>query len=471
VSGEGKAVLAKICAAGHEGIVSKKASAPYRGTRAKTWLKVKCGKRQEFVIGGWVPSDKRTGFRSLLLGAWEDGKLAYHGRVGTGFDDRNLRELSARFTKIERKTSPFLKMPRAAMRGVKWVEPKLVAEIAFTEFTTDGILRHPSFLGIREDKQAREVGLERPEPVEKAMADDSAETVKAGVRITHPGKVLYPGLGITKSDVIAYYEAVAELMLPHIARRPLSLVRCPSGADHKCFFQKHDTGGFPEVMRHVEIEEGSGEREQYFYVTDLAGIVGGVQMNVFEFHIWGCRVDQVERPDRIDFDLDPDTDLDFDDVRRAALDLRDRLADLGLTTFPMISGGKGIHVVAPLTRRADWVEVKAFCKGFATSLEADAPDRYVANMAKAKRKGRIFVDYLRNERGSTAIAPYSTRARDTAPVAAPIAWSEVKSIAGANIYNVRNMAERARKAGDPWPGYFDVRQSITKALLKAVNAA
>lgn len=302
------------------------------------------------------------------------------------------------------------------------------------------------------------------------MGYDKSEEIRAGVRITHPSKVLYPGIGITKREVIDYYETVAKLMLPHIAKRPLSLVRCPSGAGHKCFFQKHDSGGFPEAMHRVEIEEGSGEKEQYFYVTDLAGIVGGVQMNVFEFHIWGCRIDQIEEPDRIVFDLDPDVGLDFEDVRRAALDLRDRLAALGLTTFPMLTGGKGIHVIAPLARRADWPATKAFCKSFAASLEKDAPDRYVANMAKAKRKGRIFVDYLRNERGSTAITPYSTRARENAPVAAPIAWAEVESVPSANIFNTRNMPERARTVRDPWPGYFEVRQSIGAKLLRAVNA-
>jgi bifunctional non-homologous end joining protein LigD len=219
------------------------------------------------------------------------------------------------------------------------------------------------------------------------------------------------------------------------------------------------------------IEESSGAKEQYFYVTDLSGIVAGVQMSVLEFHIWGSRIDQVEKPDRIVFDLDPDVGLNFEDVRRAAFDFRDRLAKIGLTTFPMLSGGKGFHIVAPLTRRADWVEVKAFCKGFADRLASDAPERYVANMAKAKRKGRIFVDYLRNERGSTAISPYSTRSREGAPVAAPITWEEVKTVAAANAFTVETMPARVRKVGDPWPGYFDVRQSITKALMKAVNVA
>jgi bifunctional non-homologous end joining protein LigD len=471
IEGRGEDVFARICEAGEEGIISKKASSRYVGDRTNTWLKVKCTKRQEFVIGGWTPSDKRTGFRSLLLGVFEKEKFRYVGQVGTGFDERTLEELSARFKPLARKDSPFEDVPRDVARKAEWIEPKLIAEIAFTEFTRDGILRHPSFQGLREDKKARSVKLERAQPVEKAMGRKSTETVKAGITITHPDRVVFPDRGITKSDIVEYYAAIAELMLPHVAKRPLSLVRCPSGASHKCFFQKHDTGGFPAAMKHVPIEESSGAKEQYFYVTDLAGIIAAVQMNVLEFHVWGCRVDQVEKPDRIVFDLDPDVGLSFDDVRRAALDLRDRLEKLGLKTFPMLSGGKGIHVIAPLSRRAEWDEVKTFCRGFALRLESDAPDRYVANMAKAKRKGRIFVDYLRNERGSTAITPYSTRAREKAPVAAPIKWTEVKSIAGANVFTVENMRERVRKVGDPWPGYFDVRQSITARLLKSVNAA
>ena len=313
--------------------------------------------------------------------------------------------------------------------------------------------------------------LDKPEPLEKAMAENAPDIVKDGIRITHPGRVVFPGQGVTKFDLVEYYEAAAALMLPHLADRPLSLVRCPGGSTKHCFFQKHDSGGFPKSMHHVAIEESSGEKAEYFYVDGLSGILGAVQMNTLEFHIWGSRVDQVEKPDRIVFDLDPDVGLDFEDVRRAALDFRDRLASIGLETFPMLSGGKGFHIIAPLTRRANWVDTKAFCKGFAGLVSTEAPERYVANMAKAKRKGRIFVDYLRNERGSTAIAPYSTRSRDGAPVAAPISWAEVKTVPAANAFTVQNMPERIRKVGDPWRGYFDVRQSITKALMKAVNTA
>ena len=302
------------------------------------------------------------------------------------------------------------------------------------------------------------------------MAEDGKDAIRAGVRLSNPGRVLFPDQGLSKADLAGYYESVAELMLPHVAKRPLSLVRCPQGRTRDCFFQKHDTGGFPKEVRHVMIAESSGAKEQYFYVDDLAGIVAGVQMGVLEFHIWGSRVDQVEKPDRIIFDLDPDIGLDFEDVRAAAFDVRDRLADFGLESFAMLSGGKGFHIVAPLVRRAEWPEVKAFCKGFAVMLGADAPERYVANMAKARRKGRIFIDYLRNERGSTAIAPYSTRSRENAPVAAPIDWMEAKRVKAAGAFTVRTMPERAQKRGDPWQGYFNVRQSITKKMMTAVGA-
>jgi bifunctional non-homologous end joining protein LigD len=484
VTGSGQDVLDQICKAGHEGIISKRAGAPYRGERNRDWLKIKCSRRQEFVIGGWTPSEKRQGFKSLIVGTWENGKLVYKGRVGTGFDDKTLDELSARFKPLARKDHPFESIPRELRRS-KWIEPELVAEVEFAEFTADGILRHPSFQGLREDKESREVHMEVPAPVAEAPAekpapadskpkrgpaDEGADIQRAGVRVTSPGKVIFPRQKIIKREVIDYYEAIGELMLPHLTGRPLSLVRCPQGLSRKCFYQKHDSGGFPSELRRVMITENSGETEEYFYIEDLPGIIAGVQMNALEFHVWGSRVDQLEKPDRIVIDLDPDEGLGFEDVRRAAFDLRDRLQDIGLKTFPMLSGGKGFHLVAPLTRRAQWPEVKAFCHGFALQLEEQAPDRYIANMSKARRKGRIFVDYLRNERGSTAIAPYSTRARDNAPVSAPITWDEVKTVTGANIFTIRTMPERARSIGDPWEGYFETKQSITKAMMRAVKA-
>ncbi len=471
VRGEGQAVLGRLCAAGHEGIVSKKAEAPYRGQRTRSWLKTKCTRRQEFVIGGWMPSDKRQAFRSLIVGTWQDGRLVYAGRVGTGFNADDLEALGRKLADRAEPRSPFAEVPREIRRSARWVRPELVAEIAYTEFTGDGILRHPSFQGLREDKPPREVVLEKPAQAPARPGGEGDDTTRAGIRITSPDKVLFPNQGLTKAALLDYYEAVSAEMLRFVGGRPLSLVRCPQGRSRKCFFQKHDTGGFPDAMRHVMITENSGETEQYFYVDDLAGLVAGVQMGVLEFHVWGSRVDQLEKPERLVFDLDPDEGLDFRDVRRASFDLRDRLGKIGLTSYPMLSGGKGVHVVVPLVRRAGWPETKAFCKGVAQAMADEEPGRFVANMAKARRKGRIFVDYLRNERGSTAIGPYSTRAREGAPVAAPVTWEELETIERGSAFDVRTLPALLLERGDPWPGYFGQKQSLTKAVLKAVGAA
>lgn len=303
------------------------------------------------------------------------------------------------------------------------------------------------------------------------MAKEREAIERDGVRVTHPDRVLFPGQGLTKADLIDYLDCVSGLMLPHIQGRPLSLVRCPRGEGGKCFFQKHDSGGFPDALDGVEIVEASGEKARYFVARDVAGLVAAVQMGVLELHVWGSRAAALEVPDRLVFDLDPDEGLGFDAVRDAAFDLRDRLSALGLTTFPMLTGGKGIHVIAPLTGKAEWPEVKAFAKSFAARVAEEAPERYVAVMSKARRHDRVFVDYLRNERGSTAIAPYSTRARDGAPVAAPITWKEAETVKAANVFTAKSMPGRAEATGDPWPGYFELRQSLTGAMAKAVGAA
>jgi bifunctional non-homologous end joining protein LigD len=506
VRGEGEAVLKRICGAGHEGIVSKKADCPYQGKRTRTWVKVKCTRRQEFVIAGWTPSEKRTGFASLILGAYRDGALTYAGRVGTGFNEADLVDLQTRFETLKRKDSALNGVPRDAARRARWVEPELVAEIAFTEVTRDGSLRHPSFLGLREDKDPRTVTFEVPQPTEAVVPDSDEATAQkkasrkpakkpakpaaeaaplkpegaigeggrlevAGIKVSNPDRVLFPGQGVTKAELVAYYQAVAERMLAHGARRPLTLVRCPQGRSRQCFYQKHTTGTFPEAMKPVAIRESSGADEDYSYFDDLAGIIAGVQMGVLEFHIWGSRIDDVEKPDRLVFDLDPDEGLDFGDVRRAAFDLRDRLDKLGLTTFPMLTGGKGVHVIAPLQPRLTWPEIKAFARGFATSLAGEEPERFTANMSKAKRKGRIFLDYLRNDRGSTAICPYSTRRKEGAPVAAPVSWEELGQVAGAAPFDLRSTPARVRDEPDPWAGYGKVRQSVTRKMLQKVGAA
>jgi bifunctional non-homologous end joining protein LigD len=437
IVGQGEKLFEAMCAAGQEGIISKKADSPYRGDRTKAWLKVKCTYRQEFVIIGWTPSDKSRAFRSLLLAVHEDGKLRYAGKVGTGFSMQTIHDLHARMEKIETDTAP-VPVPRADARGAHWVKPKLVCEVAFAEFTADNVVRHASFLGLRGDKKASEVVAETPQRVAPPAEDK--------VKISNPERVVFPEDGITKGDLAGYFRAVAPLMLPWTANRPLTLVRCPQGRGKKCFFQKHDAGTFGEHIRQIPIEEKRGEFEDYIYVTDQAGLMTCVQMGSIEFHGWGSRVEDVERPDRLVFDIDPDEGLEFEHVRKAARDLKRYLADMGLQTFPMLTGGKGVHVIVPLTPEAEWPAVKDFAQRFCVALATAEPDRFTANLAKARRKGRMFLDYLRNQRGATAILPYSSRARPGAPVAAPIVWEELEEMQSGGRFTVRDadlLVERA----------------------------
>ncbi|HVI99347.1 MAG TPA: DNA ligase D [Sphingomonas sp.] len=432
VVGEGETLFEAMCREGYEGVVSKRADAPYRGKRTKAWLKIKCTRRQEFVILGWTESAaKGRGFRALLLGQHKDGKLVYSGKVGTGFNRDTMDELRTKMDRLARKT-PTVEAPRAATRGAHWISPRLVAEIAFTEFTPDGALRHPSYLGLREDKPVEDIVPETPE---KAPPKASS----AAVKVTHPDRLIFPDSKVTKGQLAAYYAAIAPIMLPWTANRPISLVRCPQGRGKKCFFQKHDAGSFGERVHHVDIREKDGAIEPYLYIEDADGLVQCVQMGTIEFHGWGSSVGDIEKPDRIVFDLDPDAGLDFGDVKKAAADLKQHLADMGLTTFPMLTGGKGVHVVVPLKPQAEWDAVKSFADRFARALAEAEPDRFTATMSKAKRKGKIFLDWLRNQRGATAIMPYSARARSGAPVAAPVSWSELKDVETPAIYSVEDV--------------------------------
>ncbi len=473
VTGNGQKVFDSVSRAGHEGIIAKQANAPYRGERTRSWLKIKAGKRQEFVIAGWSPSSKKKTFASLLLGTWEDGKLTYRGRVGTGFNVEGAQALQQQLDSRARKTNPFANAPKAIARTARWVAPELVAEIGYTEFTPDGILRHPSFLALREDKPAGDIELETPvapKAIHGRLDEQAgiAAAEAAGIKLTSPDRVVYPGQGVTKADLVAYYAAVADRMLPYIAGRPLSLLRCPQGRAKYCFFQKHDTGGFPDAMKTLQIAESDGEKESYFYIKDLAGLIAGTQMNVLEWHLWGSLTKNVEKPERIIFDIDPDEELGFEHIRAAAVDIGKELEAWGLQSYPLVSGGKGIHVIAPLRPTTEWPEVKGFCKTLAQRLADREPDRFVATMSKAKRKGKLFIDYLRNERGSTAIAPWSSRSRQGAPAAVPVSWDDLETVKAANQFTLADAAERAKKP-DPWKGYFDTTQSITKAMWSAVD--
>jgi bifunctional non-homologous end joining protein LigD len=430
ILGKGEQLFDAMCAAGQEGIIAKKADAPYRGARTKNWLKIKCTRRQEFVIIGWSESDKKgRGFRSLLLALNDKGKLIYAGKVGTGFSTALQHELRARLNRLEIQKAP-ADVPRAEARGAHWVKPDLVAEIAFAEFTADKVVRHASFLGLRGDKEAKEVIAEMPQALPDEPADD--------VKISNPDRIVFPDAKVTKGDLAAYYRALGGAMIEWSGNRPISLVRCPQGRGKHCFFQKHDSGTFGDHVHHVPILEKDGKKEDYLYVEDVAGLIACVQMGTIEFHGWGSLVADVERPDRLVFDLDPDEGLDFEAVKKAARDIKTHLADMGLTTFPMLTGGKGIHVIAPLTPKAKWPEVKDFAQRFAVALAQAEPERFTAALSKAKRKGRIFIDYLRNQRGSTAVMPYSARAREKAPVAAPIGWEELDEMKSGARFTVKD---------------------------------
>ena len=462
IMAKGEALFDAICKEGGEGIIAKRANATYRGSRGKSWLKVKCIQRQEFVIVGWQASDKRRGFRSLHLGVRDGRKLVYAGKVGTGFDTKMLEDMSATMLALEI-DKPALEIPRAAMRGSHWIKPELVAEVAFTEFTREGTLRHPSFIALRSDKRAADVVREVPEKLSaKTKAAPTLSTAATfNARITNPDRLIFPEDKLSKGDLADYYAAVEALFLVDGAKRPMTLVRCPQGRGKACFFQKHDSGALGEFVHHVPIIEKDGSTEDYLWFDDPRAILACVQMGTIEFHGWGSRIKPLEKPDRLVFDLDPDEGLGFDKVKIAAERLRALLADLGLETYPLLSGGKGIHVVAPLDQSADWPKVKSFAERFSRAIAEAEPELFTANIRKVQRKGRIFVDWLRNQRGATAVLPYSARAREGAPVAAPVDWSELDGIAGANAFTIRDADQLLERASSKLlAGWGAAKQSL-----------
>ena len=450
VRGGGEDVLNALCRSGYEGIVSKRADGKYSGRRTPGWLKIKCIKRQEFVIGGWKVSDKRHGFSSLLLGYYEGERFIYAGRVGTGFNGDSLEDIARRMEPLAIPKPAFETLTTDARRGARWVKPELVAEIAFTEMTPDGSLRHPSFLGLRFDKPAKDIVFEHTVHVEDdAPAEPTPKPkgdTRAGIKITNPDRPVFPDVGVSKMALVDYYLAMEAPLMAHLSERPLSLVRCPQGRGKYCFFQKHDSGSFHDSVKHVTIVEASSNPEPYLYADSIQGVVACLQMGTLEFHAWGSHVATVEKPDRLVFDLDPDPTVTFETVKEAAFIIRDRLASLGLETWPMLSGGKGVHVILPIKPELEWPEIKSFCRTFAQQLANEKPDEFTAALAKVKRTGRIFIDYLRNQRGATAILPYSTRSREGAPVAAPVEWKELRGFETGHAFHVADLPELLKRA-------------------------
>ncbi len=516
IEGSGAAMFHRACELHAEGIVSKRSRAPYHSGRGKDWVKSKCLREQEFVVGGFtLSSDGPDRIGSLLLGYYRDNQLIYAGRTGTGFTQKLKRTLRLQLAPLERRTPPFLRLPAEAKRGVLWVQPELVAQVRFATWTAEELVRQAAFLGLREDKRPKEVVREEPTVAPKPKADRSESVAAQGspakpggtspsastafrirarrpgdppqqaspapvvspnevsspedwsalahppVRLTHPAKVLDPDSRATKQMLADFYWAVADRMLPHIAGRPLSLVRCPEGASKPCFYQKHVNHMLPAGVTGTPVpDKKTGVIEDYITLSTPEAVAGLAQMGVLEIHPWGSTNADLEHADRVVFDLDPDESLSWADVARAALEVRDRLKARKLTSFLKTTGGKGLHVVLPIAPTASWDQVKDWSRQFVLAMERDSPQRFLTKMTKAARSGRIYLDYLRNERGATAVAPYSPRARAGLGVSLPLDWKEL-SAAERPVFQVAAFpAWSKRLRSDPWASMIKLKQRI-----------
>ncbi|MDR6903907.1 DNA ligase D [Rhizobium miluonense] len=459
----GDLLLSHACRLSLEGIVSKIADDPYRPGRGKTWVKSKCSSRQEFVIGGWVPSTtSRKAIGSLVLGVYEDGKLEHVGRVGTGYTHTVAEQLFKRLTHLQVKENPFAtKLTAEEHRGVRFVRPELVAEVEFRAWTADGHLRHASFRGLREDKNPLEIVRETPKSTRTSSTEKPA---RSSVSLTHGDRLYWPDEGVTKAGLADYYTEVWRYMGPFVVGRPLALVRCPNGIAGQHFFQKHAWKG---MNRNIALAKDPQDEEPYVSIDDLNGLIGLVQAAVLEIHPWGSMIGNWETPDMIIMDLDPGLDVAWSKVIAAAEETAERLRQTGLVPFVKTSGGKGLHIVCPLVAKADWPAVKAFTKGIADAMAADSPDRYVSTITKSKRRGKILIDYLRNQRGSTAVAPYSTRARPGAAVSMPLSWEELSPAIGPDYFTVLNVPTRlAALRSDPWADFRKAAEPLREASAK-----
>ena len=486
---DGEEVLESARQMGLEGIVSKRLDGAYRAGRGSGWMKVKCRPGHEVVIGAWTDTEGR--FRSLLGGIYRDGSLAYIGRIGTGFSEEVVRRLMPRLKEMAADESPFdgKNAPRY-QRNIHWLKPNLVAEIEFGGWTTDGLIRQAAFKGLRDDKPAREVAVERlgaqaeikePVPMKKKAPmtsnDTEAKTPKAarvpivmGVAISNADKALWPddgnGHAITKLDLAHYYEAVGPWMIRHLEGRPCSIIRAPDGINAEHFFQRHAMAGMPKILNLVKV---TGDHEAYVQIDRLEGLAAVAQIAGVELHPWNCYPGRPEIPGRLVFDLDPAPGLAFTLVIEAALELKERLAALGLESFCKTTGGKGMHVVAPLTlpkaTSIDWPTAKNFARAVCVSMAADSPDRYLVKMTKKDREGRIYLDYLRNDRMATAVAVLSPRARESAPVSMPLTWTQVKNNPSPQRYNLRTVPALLSRS-DAWSDYFEAARPLEEAIRR-----
>ncbi len=492
------AMLDTVCGMDMEGLIAKRLDAPYASGRGATWLKVKCHKRQEFVIGGFTePKHAHRGIGALLLGYYQDGRFIYAGKCGTGFDTDSTMQIREKLDSLlatgpKEKHGPFAEVPSEVRREAIYVAPKLVCEIEFTEWTPDGRLRHPSFQALREDKPPTEVGRDQPvhapaakdtEPKMTQAETDKPETRKrvakskgldvGGITVTHPERVIFPEIddrpdGATKGELAQYYQAIAGHILPHIARRPISMIRCPEGIGGQCFFQRHLSNN----IAHVEDTgiQVKGRNEDYIMIENVEGLVSLVQWGAIEIHPWGCMAADPDRPDRMIFDLDPDPEAKWSDVIGGARDLRQRMNEFGLESFIKTTGGKGIHVVVPIVPHFHWDAIKAFTRAVAQSMAHDTPKTYIATASKAERKGKVFIDYLRNDHTATAVTAYGVRARPGAPVAMPIAWDELTPDLHPAQWNMLSVPEYlTKRKADPWKTFFSLQQTLPQQVLEALK--
>jgi bifunctional non-homologous end joining protein LigD len=491
----GPAFFDQACSFQLEGVISKRRTDPFRPGRSRSWVKIKCRNRDEFLVIGFTdPDGSREGFGALLAGYYDpDGQLRYAGRVGTGFNSAQLIDLRRRLEDLARGTATAPLPTGISRKGVHWVEPQLVAEVEFADWTADAILRQASFQGLREDKDPTEVIYDpksrtpveaapdiknrsgrmkraiarKPEADEPQRARDGSLTFE-GVRLTHPDRILYPGTSVTKLDVARYYAAISDWALSHLSNRLLTLVRSPA-VGKRTFYQKHIGDEAPAALKRFEFKDGAAP-EIYPYIEDLPGLVGLVQMGVLEIHPWGSQIDKLEMPDRVTMDLDPDEGLPWQRVTEAAVDIRDALSGIGLSSFAKTTGGKGLHVVIPLTPKLNWDEVKSFAKWLADSFVEQRPEDFTANMAKRARHGRIYIDYLRNGRGATAVGAYVPRARPGAPVSTPVSWEEVERNVKPAEFTLETVPRRlAALKADPWAEIGKIRQTISAAVRRQVG--
>jgi len=460
VKGHGKESLKAACEADMEGIIGKKEDSVYSGTRNGDWIKLKCSKRQEFVIGGYTLSDKRTrGVSSLLLGIYEGNDLIYAGRAGTGMDKNEMMMLESKFENIKRSEPPFKNPPdRRPNEKIMWLEPELAAEIKFAEWTKDNLLRQASYKGLRTDKDTKEIKREEEKEMLQPTIEKHSEEKQAkinsdvliieGVKISSPDKIIFNEPKVTKEDVVRYYSRISQRMLPYVRHRTLSIVRCPKGVSQSCFYKKHADAS----------SVGTGMIEDFFYIEDISGLIYEAQMGTLEFHICGSTVEQLDGPDMMVFDLDPDEGMDLSQVRQGVEDIKNILDELSLNSYLKTSGGKGYHVVVPLKPDADWEKFRDFAKRVAEVMEQKWPDRYTSNIRKAQRKDKIFIDWIRNTKGATSIAPYSLRAREGASVSMPISWDELYTVAPDGI-DMKEALLRIER-DDPWRDFFQNNQML-----------